>query len=165
MRFILSPTLRSHEGDKPARHAVFVLIRVALSNHCHQILHLFISHGRHQPPAFGELPEQGVRNPRRAGCNENAVVRRLVRISGGPVRGNKSDISITQFRKQRARFPRKGAMPLDGNHPVRNLGQHRCLIPRTGADFHHPGVQRNLQHFRHYRHHIGLGDGLSAVDG
>ena len=54
--------------------------------------------------------------------------------------------------------------PLDRDHAFAEEGEDCGLVPRTGSDLEHPVPGSGLEHRRHLRDDVGLGDRLARPD-
>ncbi len=115
-------------------------------------------------PVIAELIDQGLRHLLCGGGDDDAVIRRLARHAGKAVAGNDLDIIVAERAQAAPRLLGERAIALDAHHLARQAREHRGLIARAGAYLEHAMMRPQRQLLGHIGHHIGLADGLPAVD-
>jgi len=111
----------------------------------HEVLHLLVADGRDDEPIGRALPHQLRGDARGCGGHEDAVVRRLGRISDGSITRDNAHVLVAELGEKSARAIRERQMPLDGDDIARELREHRRLVPRARADLEHVMRRLNLE--------------------
>ena len=107
------------------------------------MLHLLISDRRHDEPVRGALTHELRCDARRRGRHEDAVVRRVRRVSDRGISRDDLHVLVAELRQQRARSIREREVSFDRDDVARELREHRGLVPGSRADLEH--VMRRLE--------------------
>jgi hypothetical protein len=132
-------------------------------HHCH-FLQVALADGHHQSAAGLQLFQQGGGHFRGRGGDEDAVERAVGGQAPVAVAVEKMNL-VAQGCQQFLGCEEQFLLPLDGQHPGPELGQHGRLVSAARADLQYPELRFHLQQLGLECHRIRLGDGLSRPDG
>src|SRR5215472_6125927 len=120
---------------------------------------------QHHDPADPELRQQGLRQLRGGGRDNDPVEGRL----GGPslhaVTGDRGDVVDPETGEALLRLLEQRPVALDGVDPPRQPREHRRLIAGARADLEHLVARRHIECLGHQSDDLRLADGLALADG
>src|SRR5437762_2275448 len=154
------PAVPPDELNKLAQTMIFAGDTVLSSNDPHEDLLLGITDGDDKPTANAELLDQRLRDFRAAGCNQDAVIGRVVAPADRSVKPFYSCVVASELSDVCLSHARQFADSFDGKHAARHFRQHCCLIAGARSYFEHRRVFVNLEQFGHTRDHVRLRDRL-----
>ena len=111
--------------------------RVAATRDDLQLLVLRTTNWNDHAPTIGKLSEQRLRNFWRRSRHEDGRKLRMRRQSECSISGMNADVRVAKPRQAFASLPREFSYALNGEYVLGKRGQHRSLIPASGANFKH----------------------------